>query len=197
MRLQRYSAPAIADVTGDRHFDLISGGYAGSLDFYQGYAGIVWEELSEIRNAFSDIQTELISGIGGSTVAFADVTGDGRIDFVLGCFTGTLRLFKGMPDGSFEEQHGSNNPLEGIREAPLGEEAPDPVIADFGISAPTLADLTGDGFPDPILGGVRGNLRFFEGVLGGRFQERTGSSSPVYSISDRAIKPRILLLNLS
>ncbi|MBD1853775.1 FG-GAP-like repeat-containing protein [Leptolyngbya sp. ST-U4] len=110
-----------------------------------------------------------------SSPTFADLSGDGKLDAIVGEVSGTLRYYLNTgtaTEPAFTEQTGSSNPFNGI---------------DLNFySRPTLADLSGDGKLDAIVGEVSGTLRYYLNTgtaTEPAFTEQTGSSNPFNGIN--------------
>ncbi len=110
-----------------------------------------------------------------SSPSFADLSGDGKLDAIVGEVSGTLRYYLNTgtaAEPAFTEQTGSSNPFNGI---------------DLNFySRPTLADLSGDGKLDAIVGEVSGTLRYYLNTgtaTEPAFAEQTGSSNPFNGIN--------------
>ena len=110
----------------------------------------------------------------GSAATFADLDGDGDIDALVGDLDGILNYFEntGMASAPvFTERTGAANPFNGV---------------DVGIgSAPTFADLDGDGDLDALVGEYDGILNYFENTGTASapvFTERTGAANPFNGI---------------
>ena len=99
-----------------------------------------------------------------STPSFVDLDGDGDLDLVVGEINGTLRSFANDGAGRFIAQTGAANPFNGI---------------DVGFnSAPSFADLDGDGDLDLVVGESSGTLRSFANNGAGGFSALTGAANP-------------------
>jgi len=79
--------------------------------------------------------------------AFGDLDGDGDADAVVGAADGTISYFENVGSSNFEARVGTNDPFK--------------AFASGSNSAPTLADINGDGKLDLIVGKANGNLRYF------------------------------------
>ncbi len=109
-----------------------------------------------------------------SAPTLADLDGDGDLDAVVGETDGNLNYFKNTGSATapvFVAQSGATNPFNGIN---------------VGIrSAPTLADLDGDGDLDAVVGGFDGNLNYFLNTgtaTAPAFTQQTGAANPFNGI---------------
>ena len=105
-----------------------------------------------------------------SNQTFADIDGDGDQDLVVGEFFGTLNYFENTGTASepvYTARTGTANPWNGI---------------DVGNnSAPTFADIDGDGDQDLVVGERDGNLNYYENTgtaLDPTYTVRTGTANP-------------------
>ncbi|MFN4132947.1 MAG: FG-GAP-like repeat-containing protein, partial [Candidatus Hadarchaeales archaeon] len=129
-----WSAPALADITGDNHLELIAGSYAGY--FY----GFSWAGENWIENS------TLVSGLRRITGLFshpsiADVDGDGRADLISGeQYADSFHGFTWTGNGWIENE----NVKRGMSGGPW--------------SCPAMADVDNDGRVDIINGNKYGLL---------------------------------------
>ena len=146
------STPTFADLDGDGDLDAIVGELFGSLKYYQNTGSStapVYTAQTGASNPFNGINV-------GTYIAptFADIDGDGDLDAIVGEFNGTLNYYKNTGSSTtplYIAQTGANNPFNGI---------------DVGwVSAPTFADLDGDGDLDAIVGESFGNLKYFQSII--------------------------------
>jgi hypothetical protein len=125
----------IGDVNGDRAPDIVISN--GSAAVFQGLRGAVSVLLGLGDGTFQPPITYGSGGLEATSVAIADVNGDGRPDIIVTNFcslvcpgsTGWIHVLLGNGDGTFR--------------APVGYGT-----AGFGASSLAVADLNGDGRPD-------------------------------------------------
>nr|WP_304650685.1 FG-GAP-like repeat-containing protein [Synechocystis sp. LEGE 06083] len=168
INIRIYSKPTLADLDGDGDLDAIVGGRNGTLKYFQNTGSStapVYTEQTGTANPFDGINVGSFSA-----PTFADLDGDGDLDAIVGESYGTLRYYQNTGSSTapvYTEQTGTANPFDGI---------------DIGsYSAPTLADLDGDGDLDAIIGELNGTLKYYQ---------NTGSSTaPVYTAQTGTANP--------
>ena len=163
-----FSKPSFADLDGDGDLDAIVGEGFGQLHYFQNTGSATapaFVEQAGAANPFSGVDVGAYS-----KPSFADLDGDGDLDAVVGEHYGTLRYFKNTGSASapaFTEQSGAANPFNGVD---VGYE-----------SAPSFADLDGDGDLDVVAGVRDGTLRYFKNIGSATapdFAEQTGAANP-------------------
>ena len=143
------STPILADVDGDGDLDAVVGESDGNLNYYENVGNATnpnYQAQTGSNNPFNNID------VGSSSAPIlADVDGDGDLDAVVGEFSGNLNYYENVGNATnpnYQAQTGSNNPFNNI---------------DVGSSsAPTFADVNGDGVLDAVVGAGDGNLSYFE-----------------------------------
>ncbi|MGL4309877.1 MAG: beta strand repeat-containing protein, partial [Paracoccaceae bacterium] len=155
-----YSTPTFADLDGDGDLDLVVGDGQGTLKYWTN-ANHVFTEQTGAANPFNGIDVGLFSA-----PAFADLDGNGDLDLVSGAADGTLRVWTNT-GGVFAAQIGTANPFAGID------------VDSY--SAPSFADLDGDGDLDLVVGTRAGTVRVWTNA-GGVFTEQTGANNPFNGI---------------
>ncbi len=128
-------APALADLTGNGQLDLVVGTWNGRIAGYENTSS-----GDAITFASEPLFTAELPSSGNANPALLDVTGDGQLDIVSGASDGRLYVLE-------------NTSTDGTVSFTAHDEHP--AVADVKRerrSAPTFADLTGNGQPDLIVG---------------------------------------------
>ena len=143
------SAPVFVDVNSDGDKDLVIGEFNGILNYFLNESTadtITFTEKTTTENPFNsfDVGTE-------SKPTFADIDGDDDLDLVVGASNGILNYFFNESTGgsiTFTPKTGAgNNPFNGFD------------VGDY--SAPTFADIDGDGDQDLAVGEIFGTSKYF------------------------------------
>jgi Ca2+-binding RTX toxin-like protein len=150
----RQSTPTLADLDNDGDLDALVGEFDGVLIFFENTGTVsapVFTARTGGANPFNGVDLGIVSA-----PTFADMDGDGDLDVVVGERFGELNYFENTGTVSapvFTARTGAANPFNGID------------VSDH--SAPTFADLDGDGDLDALVGEFLGNLNYFENKLFG------------------------------
>ncbi|QSV73159.1 MAG: hypothetical protein HEQ20_23345 [Aphanizomenon flos-aquae KM1D3_PB] len=162
------SKPTFADIDGDGDLDAVVGENDGTLNYYKNTGTATnpsYTEQTGTANPFNGIDVGI-----SSKPTFADIDGDGDLDAVVGENDGTLNYYKNTgtaTNPSYTEQTGTANPFNGID---VG-----------GSSAPTFADIDGDGDLDAVVGESDGILLYYKNTgtaTNPSYTEQTGTANP-------------------
>ena len=149
----RHPAPTVADFDGDGDLDVLAGTNGGTFFYFENTAGPGAEPIlaTAERNPFGQRNPFGLSSYGRfSTPSVADLDGDGDLDMLAGDRDGTLVYFENTA---------------GPRATPAFTQRPsNPFgLSDVGsYSAPSMADLDGDGDLDVLVGTQSGSFVYFE-----------------------------------
>ncbi|HET9133247.1 MAG TPA: FG-GAP-like repeat-containing protein [Gemmatimonadales bacterium] len=157
IRGEFHPSPAVGDLNGDGLPDLLVGGWRDVLQLWTNTG-------SRTAPSWTLADTALVRITRGSNTvpALSDLDGDGLLDLVVGEASGALNLYRNV----------------GSRTAPRFELVSDEFQAiDTGRrSAPSFADVDGDGRMDLLLGAEDGHLELWRNVTSGttiRFERDT------------------------
>jgi hypothetical protein len=142
------STPAFVDIDGDGDLDVFIGEYLGGLVNYFENTGTRTAPLFIKRTGTANPLGSAVVGYSCAP-AFADVDGDGDFDAFIGEKYGTVNYFENTGTRLapvFVERIGSANPVDGI--------------TSMYLSAPTFADIDGDGDQDLFIGEYTGTIKY-------------------------------------
>ena len=166
----RVSTPVFADIDSDGDFDAFVGNYNGTINYFQNTgsaASPVFVARTGVDNPLDAVAVTWGDSWGAfSEPSFADIDGDGDLDFFAGGYYGTIEYYEntgsaGSP--TFTKRTGVDNPINGF-------------IAPH-YQAPTFADIDNDGDLDFFL-----SSKYFENMgsaASPTFVERTGAANPL------------------
>ncbi|MEA3643655.1 MAG: FG-GAP-like repeat-containing protein, partial [Lamprobacter sp.] len=170
-----FSAPTFADLDADGDLDALVGASDGTLNYFENTGSASSAAFASAQNASA---FGLTAVAGFSKPTFADLDGDGDLDVLVGEFDGILNYFENTGSASAAA-------FSAAVTNPFG-------LTDVGNnSAPTFADLDGDGDLDALVGDGDGNTLFFEngtppGVTitpsGDSIQVTEGGASDTYTV---------------
>jgi VCBS repeat-containing protein len=148
------STPSFADLDGDGDLDAVVGEFGGTLRYFENTGSAIAPAFTARTGAANPFDTVDVGDF--SKPSFADLDGDGDLDAVVGTLGGTLRYFENTGSATapaFTARTGVANPFDGV---------------DVGTaSAPSFADLDGDGDLDAVIGEQDGNLNYFRNTGAG------------------------------
>jgi hypothetical protein len=166
------STPTFADLDKDGDLDAIIGEGDGTLKYYKN-TGTASNPAYTVQTGTANPFNSIDIG-NNSTPTFADLDGDGDLDAIIGKDNGTLNYYKNTGSSTapvYTVQTGTANPFNGIDVGGLLG----------GSSAPTLADIDGDGDLDAIIGESGGTLNYYKNT-------RT-ASNPAYIVQTGTANP--------
>uniref|UniRef100_UPI0034E03258 FG-GAP-like repeat-containing protein n=1 Tax=Candidatus Thiodubiliella endoseptemdiera TaxID=2738886 RepID=UPI0034E03258 len=168
-----YSTPTLADIDGDGDLDLVMGEAYGALKYYQN-TGTTFNPAYEVKTGGSNPFNSIDVG-DFSAPTLADIDGDGDLDLVVGEYYGTLKYYQNTGttfNPAYEVKTGDSNPFDGID------------VGDY--SAPTLADIDGDGDLDLVVGEYYGTLKYYQNTgttSNPAYEAKTGDDNPFNGIN--------------
>ena len=159
----------LVDLDGDGDLDAVDGERYGTLRYFKNTGSATAPTFTEQTSADNPFNGLDVGDF--SKPSFADLDGDGDLDALVGSGDGTLRYFEKIGSATapaFVVRTGSANPFNGVG---------------VGLrSAPSVADLDGDGHLDAVVGAYDGTLRYFHNTTPHQpapdFAEQAGAANP-------------------
>ena len=163
-----WSTPTFADIDGDGDLDAFIGERDGNINFYRNDSG-TFTSVTGTDNPFNSTDVGAFS-----TPTFADIDSDGDLDAFIGGYDPNINFYRN-DSGTFTPVTGTGNPFNGT---------------DVSYSsAPTLADIDGDGDLDAVIGANNGTINFYRNDSG-TFTPVTGTGNPFNCLLYTSPSPR-------
>ena len=150
------SAPAFADIDADDDLDAFIGSRDG-IDYFENDGEGNFIDVPSSENPLDILNR---NGAIDLKPTFADIDADNDLDAFVGLGSGAIASFENDGEGNFVELTGDDNPFDDVS-----------LSAD---SAPTFADIDGDGDLDALIGSSSGGLSYFQNDGEGNFEAAIG-----------------------
>ena len=144
-----YSTPSFTDLDGDGDLDLIVGNGNGDIAYFEHTGTATAPGFTQRSGAANPFDT--ITKGSWSTVALADLDGDGDLDLAVGTNDGDVRYYENTGTSAnpeFISRTGETNPLNNINAG--------------SYSTPVFVDFDNDNDPDLVVGSGNENIHYFE-----------------------------------
>jgi uncharacterized protein (DUF2141 family) len=167
-----YSALSFADLDGDGDLDVFIGEFYGTIQYVENTRLVSSHVFLEHTGSLNPFNSILFWNNISPT--FADLDGDGDLDAFIGERFGAIKYFQNTGSAtnpSFVEVIGTLNPFN-LKN--VGER-----------SAPSFADLDGDGDLDAFIGEADGIINYFQNTGSANspaFIQRTGTFNPFNTV---------------
>ena len=163
-----YSTPTFTDLDGDGDSDLVVGNGHGNIAYFENTGTVASPSFTQrigAANPFDDITKG-----SWSTLALADLDGDGDLDLAAGIDDGDVHYYENTgtsanPD--FTQRTGESSPLHNVNAG--------------SYSTPEFVDVDDDDDFDLVIGSGNEGVHYFENTgtaTSPGFTQRTGSDSP-------------------
>ncbi len=163
-----YSTPTFTDLDGDGDSDLIVGNGKGNIAYFENTDTAASPDFTQGTGAANPFDGITMGSL--STLALADLDGDGDLDLAVGIDNGDLRYYENTgtsanPD--FIQRTGETNPLHNINAG--------------SYATPEFVDVDNDDDFDLVIGSGREGIYYFENTgtaTSPGFIQRTGNDNP-------------------
>ena len=164
--VEYFSTPSLADLDGDGDLDLFSGELYGTIKYFENTGNTTSPAFIQRIGTWNPFPAFSVGW--NSTPSFANLDGDGDLDAFIGEFEGVINYIKNSGNATSPALYPSSlNPFTDV------------VVGNY--SAPTFADLDGDGDLDAFTGEGDGIINYLE---------NTGSAtSPAFSLREGSLNP--------
>jgi hypothetical protein len=132
--------PTLGDLDGDGLLDLLVGKSSGWISHYRNVGTRTEPRFELVTDEFAGIRAGR-----RSAPHLVDLDGNGLLDLLVGSDSGEVSLYRNV--GTLEE--------------PVFQEDPRLRVSAGAFSVPAAGDLTGDGRPEILVGGVSGGVVYF------------------------------------
>ena len=166
--LESYSTPTFTDLDGDGDSDLAVGNVYGNIAYFENTGTAASPEFTQRTGAANPFDG--ITMGSWSTLALADLDGDGDLDLAAGLDDGDV--------GYYENTGTSANPDFTLR---TGESSPLHNIRAGSYTTPEFVDVDDDDDVDLVIGSGREGIHYFENTgttTSPTFTQRTGNDNP-------------------
>jgi len=171
------SAPCLADWNEDGRKDLLVGDGGGYLNLFLNAGSSAVPEYASTSRIQADYKN--IDVRGNASPCIVDWNGDGRMDLLVGCWSGELFLFLNEGSGG---QPVFGKPIK-LNDGKL----------DVGSdSSPDMADMNGDGKKDLIVGNEKGEVFIFINVGKGQNPQFANAGDKILLKFNDNASPRVL-----
>ena len=163
------SAPSFADLDEDGDLGAFIGDNDGIINYFDNTGSATSPSFIQRSGSLNPFNSVDVGNY--STPSFADLDADGDLDTFIGSEDGTIQYNENIENSTrkstFEQRSGSLNPFNGV---------------DVGIySAPSFADLDGDGDLDAFIGDYDGVIKYYQNTgsaTSPAFIQRSGTLNP-------------------
>ena len=168
-----YSKPTFIDLDGDGDQDLIVGNDYGDIAYFENTGAVtspVFTQRTDTANPFDGITMG-----SHSTLAFADLDGDGDVDLAVGVNEGAIPYYENIGTAAtpeFVPRAGASSPLNNVN-------------GGF-YNTPVFIDIDGDNDVDLVVGNRDGDILYYENTGSSTepgFTPRTDFDNPFHAVN--------------